>query len=200
LAFDDLDLEFEDEEEAKKKKNEAVQVDVDLEFSTPDSGASKARPNPTKPSNAPPQAAAPPGPIKPGASRPAPVTNLTDARAARPAAAAAVRPSGMASNKISTTPKVVGNNALQEDQYDVESQQIIEMREHVRKVEFEAEVKIAVAEYKTELLSELLSDTKLMQHQVEQLLVRINAKHPDLKQEVLLIKKILADFNAKKRK
>ncbi len=199
MAFDDLDLEFEDEEEAKKKKNEAVQVDVDLEFSTPDSGANKARPNPTKPSHAPPQAAAPPGTVKPGVPRAAPVTNLNDARAARPAAAA-VRSSGVASNNLSSTPKVVGNNALQEDQYEVESQQIIEMREHVRKVEFEAEVKVAVAEYKTELLSELLSDTKLMQHQVEQLLIRINAKHPDLKQEVLLIKKILADFNAKKRK
>ena len=198
MAFDDLDLEFEDEEEAKKKKNEAVQVDVDLEFSTPDSGANKARPNPTKPSHAPAQAAAPPGTVKPGVPRAAPVTNLNDARAARPSAA--VKPSAVASGNHSSTSKVVGNNALQEDQYEVESQQIIEMREHVRKVEFEAEVKVAVAEYKTELLSELLSDTKLMQHQVEQLLIRINAKHPDLKQEVLLIKKILADFNAKKRK
>jgi hypothetical protein len=49
-------------------------------------------------------------------------------------------------------------------------------------------------------LSELLSDVKLMDHQINQLLVRINAKHPDMKQEALMIKKILADFTAKKRK
>jgi hypothetical protein len=46
----------------------------------------------------------------------------------------------------------------------------------------------------------MLSDMKLAQHQIEQLLVRINAKHPDMKNEVLMIKKILADFTAKKRK
>jgi hypothetical protein len=57
-----------------------------------------------------------------------------------------------------------------------------------------------VAEFKTEILSEMLSDMKLMEHQIGQLLVRINAKHPDMKQEALMIKKILADFTAKKRK
>jgi hypothetical protein len=41
---------------------------------------------------------------------------------------------------------------------------------------------------------------KLLEHQIGQLLVRINAKHPDMKNEVLMIKKILADFTAKKRK
>jgi hypothetical protein len=87
-----------------------------------------------------------------------------------------------------------------EGQYDLESEEIVQLREKARKAEFDADVRVSVAEFKTDILSELLGDMKLMDHQVNQLLVRINAKHPDLKQEVLMIKKILADFTAKKRK
>jgi hypothetical protein len=64
----------------------------------------------------------------------------------------------------------------------------------------EADIKVALAEYKTEYLADMLSDLKLMEHQIGQLLVRIHAKHPDLKNEALMIKKILADFIVKKRK
>ncbi len=166
----------------------------------------KPRPQNAKPSQAPPQAASPPNGNKNSQpNKVAPVANLNDARQAKvgsvPSKTVTGPPVSSAVKNIPTSsPKVSGSEALSEDQMYIESQQILEMREHVRKVEFQAEVKVAVAEYKTELLSELLSDTKLMQHQVEQLLIRINAKHPDLKQEVLLIKKILADFSGKKRK
>lgn len=74
------------------------------------------------------------------------------------------------------------------------------MREEMKRVQIESEVKVGIAEFKAEFLSEMLSDMKLLDHQINQLLVRINAKHPDMKQEVLMIKKLLADFNAKKRK
>ena len=89
---------------------------------------------------------------------------------------------------------------MAEGEYDLEGEEIVALRERARKAEFDAEVKVQVAEFKTELLTELLSDMKLMDHQINQLLVRINAKHPDMKQEVLIIKKLLADFTAKKRK
>lgn len=75
-----------------------------------------------------------------------------------------------------------------------------DLMEHVRKVEFEAEVKVRVADFKAEILGEVLGDMKFMEYQIGQLLSRINAKHPDAKQEILMIKKILADFTAKKRK
>ena len=195
MPFDDLDLEFEDEDEAKKKKSEAVQVDVDLEFAAPEG----ARPRPVgKPLSQ---------PSVPGASRPAPrpvaeVKKIEDARAAasgpqakRPASAGppTARPSG--------SPMTAGSSALKEDyQMEVEGQEVLELREQMRRVEFEAQVKVSVAEFKTELLSELNGDMKLLEHQIGQLLIRINAKHPDMKQEVLMIKKILADFTAKKRK
>ncbi len=184
MALDDLDLEFEDEEESKKKKNEAVQVDVDLDFAVPE--GAKPRPAPTP--QARPQAA-------PSTGRPAEVRKIDEARAA----SSAPRPAPQA--RPQNAPAVSGSSALKvEPGFDLESANVVEMREQVRKMEVETQVKVAVAEFKTEYLTEMLSDMKLVQHQVEQLLVRINAKHPDMKNEVLMIKKILADFTAKKRK
>ncbi len=192
MALDDLDLEFEDEEEAKKKKNDAVHQDVDLEFQMQ---GSDVKPRPSRPGL--PSAGAP-------AQAPqavAQVKKLDDARAAsqamrKPIGQAPVPPvAGSAAVKMQ-----VQNQNVVEGQYDLESEEIVQLRERARKAEFDAEVKVQVAEFKTEILSELLSDAKLMDHQINQLLLRINAKHPDMKQEVLMIKKILADFTAKKRK
>ena len=205
MALDDLDLEFEDEEEAKKRKNDAVQQDVDLEFHVEDV-AQKAKPSPSIPQ--PPQPPHAPVVERPQASQPmAQVKKIDDARAAQSAKRpGAVAPAARAGIEASST-RSVGANALQsqsqpvmEGHYDFESEEVVQLRERARKAEFDAEVKVQVAEFKTELLSELLSDVKLMDHQINQLLVRINAKHPDMKQEVLMIKKILADFTAKKRK
>jgi hypothetical protein len=192
MAFDDLDLEFEDEEESKKKKNEAVHVDVDLEFSTPEVAKPKAA-QPTRP----PGAGTAPSIPRPQPARPAEVRQINDARAAQ----APARPASPSRPQAPGQPRVVGTSAIKEEgAYDLESQQVVEMREQMRRVELDAEVKVQVAEFKTEYLTEMLSDMKLAQHQIEQLLVRINAKHPDMKNEVLMIKKILADFTAKKRK
>ncbi len=205
MALDDLDLEFEDEEEAKKRKNDAVQQDVDLEFHVEDV-AQKAKPSPSIPQ--PPQPPQAPVVERAQTSQPmAQVKKIDDARAAQ----SAKRPTTVASaprGSVETSPaRSVGANALQsqtqpvmEGHYDFESEEVVQLRERARKAEFDADVKVQVADFKTELLSELLSDVKLMDHQINQLLVRINAKHPDMKQEVLMIKKILADFTAKKRK
>ena len=208
MALDDLDLEFEDEEEAKKKKNDAVHQDVDLEFHNPDSGV---KPRPTRPGAPQPPAGAP-RPQQPQQPM-AQVKQLDAARAAaQPAVKRPVAPGQPAPRPVgeSTSPRaVVGANALkmqpssqpvQEGHYDLESEEIVALRERARQAEFDAAVKVQVAEFKTEILSEMLSDMKLMDHQINQLLVRMNAKHPDLKQEALMIKKLLADFTAKKRK
>ncbi len=199
MALDDLDLEFEDEEEMKKKKNDAVHQDVDLEFQMQDGGV-KARPSR-------PGAPPPPAGVRPQQPM-AQVQKLDDARAAqqlkRPVAPVSTAPR---SPGEATSPRSVGATALKtqsqpvaEGHYDLESEEIVQLRERARKAEFDADVRVQVAEFKTEILSELLGDMKLMEHQVNQLLVRINAKHPDMKQEALMIKKLLADFTAKKRK
>jgi hypothetical protein len=197
MPFDDLDLEFEDEEELRKKKNDAVQQDVDLEFHTPE--AAKPRPHPQGPP-APmsaPTSIAPKPPQRP----PGEVRKIEEARGAS-------APSGQANPVrrppqaiVSSAPMIDGSSALKEQPiYDLESQQIVELQDQMRRVQLESEVKVAVAEFKMEFLTEMLSDMKLLEHQIGQLLVRINAKHPDMKNEALMIKKILADFTAKKRK
>lgn len=199
MAFDDLDLEFEDEDDAKKKKNEAVHVDVDLEFNSPEGGKPRATQPPARPASA---GTAPNIPRTPNAGppqQPGTVRKIEDARAAQ----AQARPGTPAAQArpASAQPRAVGTSAIKEEgAYDLESQQVVEMREQMRRIEFEAEVKVQVAEFKTEILSEMLSDMKLVEHQIGQLLIRINAKHPDMKNEALMIKKILADFTAKKRK
>jgi hypothetical protein len=203
MPFDDLNLEFEDEEEAlKKKKAETLQVDVDLEFQAPESVARSrpaARPSPQGGE----PAARPAPPSSPGAQ----VRKIDEARAAAaaPNPSPARRPVPQSIPREATAPRalptqmVSGSSAL-ETNYDFESESVVQMREEMRRVQIESEVKVGVAEFKTEFLSEMLSDMKLLDHQINQLLVRINAKHPDMKQEVLMIKKLLADFNAKKRK
>ncbi|MFA5582965.1 MAG: hypothetical protein WDA09_02020, partial [Bacteriovoracaceae bacterium] len=77
---------------------------------------------------------------------------------------------------------------------------ISQLKERIEQVETEAQIKIAIAEFKTDILSDLMSDIKLLEHQIGGLLNRIHAKHPDLKQEALMIKKLLSDFSSKKRK
>ena len=199
MPFDDLNLEFEDEEEAaRKKKAETLQVDVDLEFQAPEaSGKPKPAPRPPAAGGGPDVRPAPPRP--PGAE----VRQINEARPAGPAPARRPPPqqpaaAPSAAPAASRTP-VSGANAL-DVSYDLESEAIVQMRDEMRRVQIESEVKVGVAEFKTEFLTEMLSDMKLLEHQIGQLLVRINAKHPDMKQEVLMIKKLLADFNAKKRK
>lgn len=203
MALDDLDLEFEDEEEAKKKKNDAVTQDVDLEFHMQDHDSTRTRPG---------LSITPPAPagVRPSAPQ-AQVRKIEDARAQaqgqparRPQAPASARPAGEATSQRPSA-SVSGANALKtqpvvEGHYEVESQEIIDLRERALKAEFNADVKVQVAEFKTEIMSELLGDMKLMDHQINQLLLRIHSKHPDMKQEVLMIKKILADFTSKKRK
>lgn len=206
MPFDDLNLEFEDEEEAaRKKKAETLHQDVDLEFQAPDP-ASKPRPS-ARPAPQGGEAVARPAPPKPPGAE---VRQINEARPAasasspqvrrppQPGQPAAVQPAAAPVARPSQ-PAVSGANAL-DIGYDMESEQVVQMREEMKRVQIESEVKVGIAEFKTEFLSEMLSDMKLLDHQINQLLVRINAKHPDMKQEVLMIKKLLADFNAKKRK
>ncbi len=196
MPFDDLDLEFEDEEEAaRKKKSETLHVDVDLEFQAPDpSQKPKVQARPAQAGAAPPSA-------QPQASAPRPagaeVRKIDDARAAQ--SQPQIRRPTPPQQGVPARAQVSGSSAL-ETSFDLESEAIVGMREEMRRVQLESEVKVAVAEFKTEYLTEMLSDMKLLDHQINQLLIRINAKHPDMKQEVLMIKKLLADFNAKKRK
>lgn len=197
MPLEDLDLEFEDEEEQKTKKSESLAVDVDLEFG----------PGPEEPAKAPaveavvkPTVAAAPAPSKaPSPAAPAPPGTTAKAAAESGAQIKKIeRPAAAASS--GARPTVSGNNALQLVA-DVDSAAgLPELATMLEETRFEARVQVAVAEHRLELLADVLSDAKLLDHQVHQLLVRINQKHPELKPEVMAIKKLLADFAAKKRK
>lgn len=172
MALDDLDLEFEDEEDLKNKKCDAVHVDVDLVFQSQESQPPQNRPS---------------GPSQGGQGN---VHSLPERRPP-PRPQAAATSGGMRGVGQATALKITPNEGTKSQK---------DLMEHVRKVEFEAEVKVRVADFKAEILGEILGDMKFMEHQIGQLLVRLNTKHPESKQEILMIKKILADFTAKKRK
>lgn len=75
-----------------------------------------------------------------------------------------------------------------------------DLQEKMRRMEIDTQVKVLMAEFKTDILTDLLSDIKLLEYQMGGLLNRMYGKHPDLKQEILMLKKLLADFAQKKRK
>ncbi len=196
MSFVDLDLEFEDEEEAKKKKqNEAVHIEGELDFHAREAAA-KTRTGIKLDTI---KAAPPAVPVKESRPQPqqAPVAVVKKIEEARPSQPVAKKAPAV----VQPAPRIVGSSALKEEpDYDFEGQEVMELREKVRNVEIQSEIRVGIAEFKTEYITEVMSDMKLLDHQVNQLLLRINAKHPDVKQEVLMIKKLLADFTAKKRK
>lgn len=206
MPLEDLDLEFEDEDELKKKKAEAVHVDLDLEF-----GAAPEKPAPVAPS---PQvekvASATAQPAQPKTPAPAPVAEaktedvqpgsasvkkLDEVRAKMAQAKAQVAKPNVAASRLS----VAGANAL-EMAPATEDMNLAQLVQLVEDTKFEASVQVAVAQEKSVFMAEMLSDAKLLQHQVQQLIVRMNTKHPDLKPELMAVQKALADFLAKKRK
>lgn len=91
---------------------------------------------------------------------------------------------------------------LEDYQYelDVLREQISELKEQMRNVRQHADVKVAVAEAKSEFIIEYMTNAKLLDHQVNQLLQRIHKKVPALKTEVLTIKKYMTEFLEKSGK
>lgn len=194
MPLEDLDLEFEDEEEQKRKRNESLHDTVDLEF-----GASPEKP------------AAPSIAVKPAAvaaadsSGPKAAPSVANAQVkkieeVRAKMAQAKNPTAAPTQAPPAARAVTnGSSALQlaPEPGDVNLAQLYQMMEDTK---FEARVQVAVAQEKGEFMAEVLSDAKLMQHQVQQLLQRLNQKNPALKPELMAIQKALADFLAKKRK
>lgn len=208
MPLEDLDLVFEDEEDQKKKKSDIVHSDVDLEF-----GASEVvKPQPSasvKPQTAPesaPAKVASTAPhtasvseaaaeVEPGSAS---VQRLEEVRA-KLAAKTAQAPPGKVAPAQKTQTAIHGATALKLTP-EFESDALTEMQRQLEETKFESRVKVAVMEEKIEFITDVLSDAKLMQHQMAQLLARMNQKHPDLKPELLSLQKLLADFIAKKRK
>lgn len=195
MPLEDLDLEFEDEEEQKRKRNDSLHDTVDLEF-----GAAPEKP-------AAPSIAAKPAAVAaadssvPKAAPSAAGAQVKKIEEVRAKIAQAKNPGAAPTQSTAPAARALtnGSSALQlaPEPGDVNLAQLYQMMEDTK---FEARVQVAVAQEKGEFMAEVLSDAKLMQHQVQQLLMRLNQKNPALKPELMAIQKALADFLAKKRK
>lgn len=207
MPLEDLDLVFEDEEDLKKKKSDIVHSDLDLEF-----GASEVvKPQPS--ASVKPQTAPVSAPAKAAPASPTPVAVSEATTEAEPGSAsvqrleevraklAAKTAQGPAAPAQKTQTAIHGATALKlTPALETESDALAEMQRQLLETKFESRVQVAVMQEKMEFITDVLSDAKLMQHQMAQLLARMNQKHPDLKPELLALQKLLADFIAKKRK
>ncbi len=205
MPLEDLDLVFEDEEELKKK-SDTLQDDVVLEFGTGIFEKPAALQTPQASAPPPQPAAAPTGAqvaraapssaqlTNPDASQPN-VKRLEEVRAKMAQNKSA--PAAQASAQVAR-PATNGSSALQlNHENDPNLAQLVDLIESTK---FEARVEVAVAQQMSTYMAEMLSDAKLMQHQVQQLLMRLNQKNAANKPELVAIQKALADFINKKRK
>lgn len=185
MAIEDLDLEFEDETEAEK--GDALDVDVDLSFSaSPESvkqHMSQKRPQSAAPKPRPKAATPKPQPRKPTQNN---VSNIQEARPkARPQAQA--KPMSQAS----PTPDYAEHNMQEISELRSE---IEYLKSQIQAIQHQADIKVAVAEAQTSYMVEVVSNAKVMDHQVTQILTRINKKAPALGSEVQTIKKYVSEF------
>ena len=202
--IDDLDLEFENEEE--QKGDDALNVGIDLSFSAAGESSQKAAP-PKKQSSS-----AAPSMKKEGESSPqGKVADLEQARknaeSKNQAAPNSSQPSSQPQAKVveQTKPAPSPQFAKQElsrpefaselhSELECLKTEISELKEQMRSAQEIVDVKVAIAEAKAEFMTEYMSNAKLMDHQVNQILQRIHKKSPQLKTEVLTIKKFITEF------
>ncbi len=187
MGVNKLDIEFEDDEEiqareeAERKKNEVVE-DVDLQFGAEssddsDGGASldearQARRAAREKSKAPvqqqaqpQQQQAQPQQQQAQSQRVAPVQQVA------PAQQVYIGPEYRLGDELK---KVMATN-------------------QVLTIEIEARVKIEVTEQLTETIAKHHADTKLLEHKVNKILMQMNQKAPALKNELMMIKKLLKE-------
>jgi hypothetical protein len=195
VAIEDLDLEFEDDTEIEK--SDAIEVDGDLDFSAHAQKKSSAQAQPAR-------KAAPRPASKPQVSSQAKVQDIAQARANKPTSTSTQpRPTSTQSRPTTQVADPQFSNDSNEDYaYELDSlrSEISELKEMMSEVKNSSDVKVAVAEAKSEFLIQYISDAKLLDHQVNQMLSRIHKKVPALKNDVLSIKKYLTDFMNKTKK
>jgi hypothetical protein len=222
MAIEDLDLEF--EEEDLEEKSDALEVDVDLSFSASNESSNVAagsksagkpvsnisalddtNPNIKLPPKQQPRAQAPTPQRKPtqqsqervrAQGQPGKVQNIAEQRAK--AQNQAQPQARVQSQQIPTA------NASFNEEYGLELQQlrdeIAELKSQIGAIQSQADVKVAVAEAKSEFVIDYVTDAKLVDHQVNQVLQRIHKRVPGLKNEVLSIKKTMTEFVEKTTK
>ena len=183
MAIEDLDLEFEDEETSSG--SDALEVDVDLSFSASAEENSKGvRVKPASKRAAPSKGDAVESP-RIGRKSPTPkVSNINEART-RQRPQARPRPQQQPSPSYANE----GSEDVKRLREEVE-----QLKAQMSKIQHQADLKIAVAEAEKEYLVEYVSNAKVLDHQVTQILQRISKKVPALGAEAQAIKKYMNDF------
>jgi len=69
-----------------------------------------------------------------------------------------------------------------------------QLKEELFDAKKDSEIKVAVAQMKTEIMVDVLSGGKIMEHKVNQIIGRIHKKVPALKGEVITIKKAIHEY------
>lgn len=196
MALEELDLEFEDEKEPKK--GDALEVDVDLSFS-----ASGVFPNQAATQNSSTQnlentfteeseeLTDPSMHIPFYGDEPSEVVSMEEARKKAMQIVAPKAP--LASEAVRTKVKEVVPQDHSEDILALRKE-LSALKEELVSLKHEAQVKVALANARVEYISENLSNAKVLDYQVTQILQRIHAKAPQLKAEVLTIKKFIGEF------
>lgn len=225
MAIEDLDLEFEDE--GVEKSSGIIEIGEELSFNAGAAGAQKGKAVPSSQTKTPtpqarPKEGQPPTQTKPKVS----ASDRTNPNLVLPknfnetpveptfnnpiSNENKVRDLGVERQRRGLETKSPTTEKIHTSEYDIQyasSDEVQFLREEVERlrqemvdVKVEAEVRARLAEEKAKFMIESVTETKMMNHQMMQVLQRIHAKVPGLKNEVLMAKKILDEFVKKTSK
>ena len=183
MAIEDLDLEFEDETE--KGGSDALDVDVDLSFSasTDGNGVAKGAASNRTPK---PELTIDKEEAPKKTSR-ANVANINEAKARAKQTQASVQ-----NRKVK---EVASESSGEVAKLRAEIEALKHQVKHqIQNTQQEADMKLAVARAEMDYIVEFVSNAKVMDHQVTQILARINKKAPALNSEVQAIKKYVNEL------
>ncbi len=127
--------------------------------------------------------------------------NVTDIKQARSAASS--KTTSQAKPTSQAMPVVNSQEMAQlQAQIQLLEKQVKDLTQAIGTVKESAAAKVAVANFKSDFLVEHLTAAGLMENQVNQVINQIYKKVPALKNEALMIKKLVNDFhlNLKKKK
>lgn len=184
MAIEDLDLEFEDEGESQK--GDALNVEVDLSFSASPESVKELQ---AQKKGAPVQRAQAAPTPRPMPKKAPTSNNVANINQAKPRVQAQVQ--AKPTNQVRPTPDYANDSVgdIAELRAEIES-----LKQQMQSVQHQASIKIAVAEAERDYMVEFVSNAKVMDHQVTQILTRINKKVPALNSEVQTIKKYVNEF------
>ncbi|MAX67813.1 MAG: hypothetical protein QF441_04985 [Bacteriovoracaceae bacterium] len=177
MAIEDLDLEFEDEEE--KTRSDALDLDIDLSFSASPAEEVKKQLKGVKVGD-----------------NDHPVQNNNINRATKNQPKLKVLPK---QNKIESDEKNKANISIEAKNEsrtpDVKrnGKKIDEVRSSLGEVE-RLKTELAITKAQRNYLVEYVSNAKLLDYQLTQILLRLRKKHPESSAEIQQMKKLLVEF------